>query len=160
MWCRWVLCTKACWAVPTATGPQSCEALALRRYLYPEQAAQARALLTFGHLIGNTDMHSGNLSLRVTVADLLQRRFSGRFTLAPVYDMLPMRWRPNLEMGDAADYAPFEPYLLNLAGTAHAPALQFWEQLAQWPVVSEALRSVAAEMATRLRAALPQRMEV
>ena len=71
---------------------------------------------------------------------------------APV---LPLR--PNPEMGGASDYSPFEPTLLNVAGTAHAPALQFWQQLAQWPVVSAALRTVAAEMAARLRAAPPQR---
>ncbi|MFO1297307.1 MAG: hypothetical protein U1F25_13120 [Rubrivivax sp.] len=31
------------------------------------------------------------------VADLAR----GRFTLAPVYDMLPMRWRPDLLSGGA-----------------------------------------------------------
>ena len=135
----------------------SCEALAQRRHLDAEDAAQARTLLGFGHLIGNTDMHSGNLSLRVFVPDLRQRRFSGRLSLAPIYDMLPMRWRPNPEMGGAADYSPFEPHLLNIAGTAYAPAMQFWEQLAQWTVVSKALRTVAADMAARLRTAAPQR---
>lgn len=45
-----------------------------------------RRLQAFGELIGNTDMHAGNLAFRLT--DELP------FTLAPAYDMLPMLWAP------------------------------------------------------------------
>ncbi|MGZ8215831.1 type II toxin-antitoxin system HipA family toxin YjjJ [Methylomagnum sp.] len=53
-------------------------------------AADAETLVlrhTFGILIGNTDMHLGNISFFTDDYT--------RFTLAPVYDMLPMRWAPS-----------------------------------------------------------------
>lgn len=96
----------------------SCEALAKRRWLEPAAAATARRALAFGRLIGNTDMHSGNLSLYVERAALGRRRFTGGLQLAPLYDMLPMRWRPNPEMGGAADYTPFEPDATSLGSAA------------------------------------------
>ena len=74
----------------------TCAALAAQRRLPAEAAAQARALWHFGRLIGNNDMHFDNLSLRVALPDLAR----GRFTLSPVYDMLPMRWRPDVHSGE------------------------------------------------------------
>ncbi len=103
-------------------------------------------LLAFGRLIGNTDMHSGNLALFVALPDLLK----GRFTLAPAYDMLPMRWRPNASLGGNPDYAPFEPDHASLSSPAVAPAQVWWSALADHPDISPALRRVAAEMARRV----------
>ncbi|MDZ5454962.1 HipA domain-containing protein [Azohydromonas lata] len=127
----------------------SCEALARQRRLSEVDAARAAALLQFGRLIGNTDMHSGNLGLIVQPQDLAK----GRFSLAPVYDMLPMRWRPDVLMGGACDYGPFEPDALSAASAAATPAVDFWLRLASLDVVSRALRDVAAEMARRVRQA-------
>jgi hypothetical protein len=45
-----------------------------------------RRLQAFGELIGNTDMHAGNLAFRQTDRLPLE--------LAPAYDMLPMLWAP------------------------------------------------------------------
>ena len=45
-----------------------------------------RRLSAFGELIGNTDMHFGNLAFFLT--DALPWR------VAPAYDMLPMLWSP------------------------------------------------------------------
>jgi hypothetical protein len=42
----------------------------------------------FGELIGNTDMHDGNLAFRPAAAG------SGMLSLAPAYDMLPMLYAP------------------------------------------------------------------
>ena len=69
-------------------------------------AETMRRLYRFGQLIGNTDMHFGNLSFH-TEPDRLQ------VTLAPVYDMLPMHYRPNAS-GAVSD----RPYELPI------PALQ------------------------------------
>ena len=124
----------------------SCEALARQRRLSPLDARRAEALLHFGRLIGNTDMHSGNLGLFVALQDLAR----GRFTLAPVYDMLPMRWRPDAALGGAADYAPFEPDPRSAASPAVGPARAFWQRLAAQAGASRALRSVAAVMADKL----------
>lgn len=123
----------------------SCQALERQRRLPPGAGAQAEALLHFGRLIGNTDMHFGNLSLAVAPGDVAR----GRFTLAPVYDMLPMRWRPDAALG-LADYAAFTPDDLALASPARAPARVFWQRLAAQAAVSTALRQVADEMAAWL----------
>jgi HipA-like C-terminal domain len=45
-----------------------------------------RFVETFGALIANTDRHMGNLACI--------DRYDGRFELAPIYDMLPMRFAP------------------------------------------------------------------
>jgi len=108
-----------------------------------------QALWHFGRLIGNTDMHGGNLSLWVE-GDDLKGLLRGRFTLAPVYDMLPMRWRPDATLGGAPDYAPFEPDALALSSGAREPAQAFWRALSGSDDVSRALREVAEAMAARL----------
>jgi hypothetical protein len=52
----------------------------------PKAYAKAALLFAFGTLIGNTDMHAGNLSF---VGD------SGQpYDLSPAYDMLPMAFSP------------------------------------------------------------------
>lgn len=129
--------------------PATCDALALQRRLSPLDAAAVRALFEFGRLIGNTDMHFGNLSLWV------DEPATGRFALAPLYDMLPMRWRTDGYQG-LQDYAPFEPS----SGMTHSSAdgkpsprtiaAEFWRRAAEHTPLSRALRVVAAEMATRL----------
>jgi hypothetical protein len=73
-----------------------CAASARQRRLTELDAERAAALLAFGRLIAKSDMHSGNLSLFVELEDLAK----GRFTEAPLYDMLPMRWRPNPVLGE------------------------------------------------------------
>lgn len=68
------------WPVVTA-------ALDKARVITPAAAAHAALLYAFGTLIGNEDMHQGNLSF---TSD------AGRpYTLAPAYDMLPMAFRPH-----------------------------------------------------------------
>ena len=126
----------------------TCEALERQGRLPAAAGAQVRALLEFGRLIGNSDMHSGNLSLGVE-RDALAK---GHFSLAPVYDMLPMRWRPDPVLGGAADYAAFDPDPISAAGPARAPAEAFWSGLSAHPRVASNLRQVAAEMARRLSA--------
>lgn len=103
-------------------------------------------LLAFGRLIGNSDMHSGNLALFVALPDLLK----GRFTLAPAYDMLPMRWRPNPSLGSNPEYAAFEPDQASLSSPAVAMARDYWAALADHADLGRALRRTAAAMHTRL----------
>lgn len=83
---------------PYGNWAQTCDALARQKRLDAHDAELAHSMLQFGRLIGNTDMHSGNASLfvkGVTLAEMVQ----GHFTWAPVYDMLPMRWKPDPMMG-------------------------------------------------------------
>lgn len=105
-------------------------------------------LLAFGRLIGNTDMHSGNLALFVALDDLPR----GRFTLAPAYDMLPMRWRPNASLGGNPDYSAFAPDRASLSSAAVPIARDYWAALAGHGEASRALRDTAAEMHERLAA--------
>lgn len=127
----------------------SCEALARQRRLSQVDATRAAALLQFGRLIGNTDMHPGNLGLLVQPHDLAK----GRFSLALVYDMLSTRWRPDALVGGASDYSPFAPDALSAASAAAVPAVDFWSRLASFDVVSRALREVAFEMTGRIQQA-------
>jgi hypothetical protein len=124
----------------------TCEALARQRRLPAIDAERAAALRHFGRLIGNTDMHAGNLGLLVRPEDVA----AGRFALAPAYDMLPMRWRPDPVGGGAAEYTPFEPDTTAAASAAIVPARDFWQRLATHGRASPGLRAVAREMANRL----------
>lgn len=122
------------------------QALARQGRLPGEQPDRIKALLEFGRLIGNTDMHSGNLALFVELEDLAR----GRFTAVPVYDMLPMRWRPDPLNGGWDDYVPFEPDERARKGPAVGPATVFWERLEAHNAASQELRAVAGEMLDRL----------
>lgn len=64
----------------------SARALEAEGLLAPESAERLRLLWAFGRLIGNSDMHDGNIALRLEPAFPL--------SLAPVYDMSPMALAP------------------------------------------------------------------
>ncbi len=134
---------------PFVGGPQqhwvaSCEGLAQRGLLTGEDEHQVRLLRDFGRLIGNTDMHFGNLNFFV---DDLAQIAKPHFTLAPVFDMLPMVWRPS-EFRDEMGYTPFAapqkpPGSTATWGLARDLAVQFWQRLAGCDAVSAGLRQVA-----------------
>lgn len=114
------------------------------RLLPAEAAAQVEALTWFGRLIGNTDMHAGNLSFRVT---------DGRLALAPVYDMLPMLYAPL--PGGELPRRSFEPPLPLPAQRAAwdeacEAALRFWHAAARDRRLSDAFRATAQANATVL----------
>ena len=101
------------------------------------RAVRLRAL--FGRLIGNTDMHFGNLAF------FLEPELPLR--LAPTYDMLPMHWQPR--PGDATpmpEFAPSAPLPqeMELWPEAAAMAEIFWRRVAADQQVSENFRSAAA----------------
>jgi HipA-like C-terminal domain len=125
----------------------SAETLVAQRRLAPEAVAQVHALRHFGLLIGNTDMHFGNLSLQVAPADAAR----GRFTLAPLYDMLPMRWRPDVSSGDLG-LLPFTPEPISLQSPARALAETFWSRLAGDRELSADFRALAVAMRARVGA--------
>lgn len=134
---------------PFVGGPQqhwvaSCELLARRGFLSAEDEHRVRLLRDFGRLIGNTDMHFGNLNFFV---DDLAQLARPQFTLAPVFDMLPMVWRPH-EFRDEMGYTPFAapqkpPGSTSTWNTARNLAARFWRQLAASDAVSPGLRQVA-----------------
>ena len=68
---------------------QSTQLLVDKRRLAIKDYEMVRLLDAYGALIGNSDRHPGNLSL--------SWQADGKFALAPVYDMLPMMYRPNTQ---------------------------------------------------------------
>jgi serine/threonine protein kinase HipA of HipAB toxin-antitoxin module len=73
-------------AMAPAPWPVVTAALAAAGHIRPDAHDGAALLYAFGTLIGNTDMHHGNLSFVSS---------HGRpYSLAPAYDMLPMGFQP------------------------------------------------------------------
>jgi hypothetical protein len=97
------------------------ERLVAAGLLGEDDAQRIRRLWWFGRLIGNTDMHTGNLSFMPV---------EGRFALAPAYDMLPMLYAP-LPGGElpAREFAPPLPLPPQRPewSVACSAALRFWQ---------------------------------
>jgi hypothetical protein len=98
-----------------------------------------RLLATFGALIANTDRHLGNLACF--------DRYDGRFSLAPVYDMLPMLYAPEHDELPARVFAPPAPSSDNLRefGRARVLAERYWSTCAGDARISAGFRGIAAE---------------
>lgn len=79
---------------PTVTWDRVALLLEERGVLSSEDALSLRVRYWFGRLIGNNDMHRGNVSF--------YRDANGGVTLAPCYDMVPMYLRPT-EQGAIVD---------------------------------------------------------
>jgi len=86
-----------------------------------EDSYKIRWLKAFGNLIGNTDMHLGNLSLI--------RAASRFYTLAPAYDMLPMLYRPVSGDTPGREFAPKGPTtdIADVWKSALKSAIDFWD---------------------------------
>ena len=69
-----------------STWPQVVRALAKEGIVEPEAMVGTNVLWAFGTLIGNTDMHGGNLSF--------MSEHGRPYQLAPAYDMTPMAFAP------------------------------------------------------------------
>lgn len=126
----------------------SCEALARQGRLSEQDAQEASCRQQFGRLIGNSDMHSGNLGLFAQGSNLFEIA-KGRFALTPSYDMLPMRWRPDPATG-LHDYGPFDTESIHAGPAARTAAHDFWTSLASHAGVGATLRRTASEMAVRM----------
>jgi len=104
-----------------------------------DDARKMRWLKAFGSLIGNTDMHLGNLSLIRT-----DSRF---YTLAPVYDMLPMLYRP--VSGDTPDreFSPQGPTIetADIWASALKSAIHFWDTTAGEDGLSGDFRAICRQ---------------
>jgi hypothetical protein len=129
------------------------DTLAAQRRLSAQDAERVRLWRAYGQLIANTDMHFGNLSLFVD--DIA----SGRFTVAPCYDMLPMKYKPEPHAGDFG-LQPIEPerprtVQADIWAQARALAIVFWGRVAEHTTCSSAFRDTARENAARITALAP-----
>jgi len=122
----------------------------LERNLIDHDTTQAiTRLWHFGQLIGNTDMHDGNLSFQPRSSSR-----AGSLMLAPTYDMLPMVYAP--QRGVELPPVHFAPRLplpaereaWQVAATA---AGEFWSRAAGDARISAAFRAICAENLQRVR---------
>jgi hypothetical protein len=118
-------------------------------FVAADTQADVVRLQAFGELIGNTDMHLGNLAFWLD--DQLP------FRIAPAYDMLPMLWAPTPQ-GEIVKrvFAPSSPIPSSLSAWAEASvwAIAFWEQVLADPRLSSdfvVIGSEALAIVKRLR---------
>jgi len=105
-----------------------------------------RLLHAFGTMIGNNDMHFGNISF-------LQED-SGRLRLAPSYDMLPMLYAPSTT-GEIIErdfsVIPPPPSGYEIWNRALPIAKSFWERVQANPLISHSFREKIADNAQKLK---------
>lgn len=118
------------------------ERLADAGWITADTAADVARLWWFGRLIGNNDMHPGNLGFHLVD--------SGPLPVAPAYDMLPMSLAPS-RTGAVLEATPIQPRAPDRGGQvphlawAAATAIHFWDDVAHCDHVQDpALRTVAA----------------
>jgi len=115
------------------------------RMISSGDARDLRWLWWFGNLIGNDDMHYGNISLFPNNP--------GTFELAPCYDMLPMRYRPT-NSGEIVhrepDPIPPPPQALEIWRSAFRSALGFWERIRADERISTDFSGIAVANLQRL----------
>ncbi|GIZ51326.1 type II toxin-antitoxin system HipA family toxin YjjJ [Noviherbaspirillum aridicola] len=105
---------------------------------------QVARIWHFGQLIGNNDMHDGNLAFRPGLV------------LAPVYDMLPMLYAPirGVELPDRSLNPPLPvPAELDAWQEAAQAALSFWERAAGDQRISQGFRTRCEDNARIVRRA-------
>nr|MBL8411844.1 type II toxin-antitoxin system HipA family toxin YjjJ [Dechloromonas sp.] len=102
----------------SAPWPSLVRHLAADGHVHPEAIAGAALLWAFGTLIGNTDMHAGNLSF--------VSRGGRPYQLAPAYDMLPMEFAPR-SSGSVVNMLPPAPLTATVDGQTWREALHLAE---------------------------------
>lgn len=107
------------------------------KHISPEDAGNLARLDLFGSLIGNTDRHHGNISL----IPLNEER--SRFKLAPVYDMLPMYYRPR--EGEELPVEAYNPPSIGDFGSVYDCAVKFWQEAGKDVRISEPFRKLCFE---------------
>ena len=125
------------------------EVLAGKKLISSSELSMVARVFSFGQFIGNTDMHFGNLSF--FVKDVRRPALS----LAPVYDMLPMMWRPGVHGGELAVASVREPPIMpsyeREQAEAREWAIAFWQQAAALDTTGAPLKKACEESAKRLR---------
>ncbi len=104
---------------------QTAQQLQRLRMLRDRDVQSISLLYAFGLLIHNSDMHFGNLSL------LHDGPSHAQFTLAPCYDMLPMRFAPTAQGIRPLQIPAVVPQadLLDVWSQALALAREFWNRV-------------------------------
>jgi hypothetical protein len=126
----------------------TCQALAKQKLLSESDARIVALSYLFGQFIGNTDMHFGNLSFFVDDVT------NPVLVPTPVYDMLPMMWRPDIHSGNLDPSPLREPRLpVGCAAEidlARSWAIDYWQQASCDAELSGEMRGLCLENARRL----------
>jgi hypothetical protein len=109
------------------------------RMLSTRDTQRIALLYAFGLLIHNTDMHFGNCAL------LHGGPSSTQFTVAPAYDMLPMRFAPTTQGLRTVDIPAVLPTadVLPVWAQAGALAKEFWSCVRSDAAISRDFRQIA-----------------
>jgi hypothetical protein len=118
---------------------QTAQHLQRMRMLAEREVERISLLYAFGLLIHNTDMHFGNLAL------LHDGPASKRFTLAPCYDMLPMRFAPTAQGLRPVQVPAVLPKadLLSVWPQALELASEFWQRVRADQAISRGFMQIA-----------------
>lgn len=114
-------------------------------WLDADAARRLRLVGWYGALIANSDMHLGNASVRL--------RDQRPLPLAPAYDMLPMRFRPQTSGEVVAQRyevaLPLPEQESDWRAAAHT-ALTFWQRVVDDARISAAFRAIAGDAVMQL----------
>ncbi|MBB6091187.1 hypothetical protein HNQ60_000033 [Povalibacter uvarum] len=107
---------------------------------------QVRLAATFGELIANTDRHFGNLAFI--------DRYDGEFALAPIYDMLPMLYKPEHDQIVERVFEPPTPTTSTMQsyGRARELAERYWGRCARDSQISAEFQAISTACLGALRA--------
>lgn len=110
------------------------------KWISPADLEHITQLYCFGQLIANTDMHFGNLSFFLPD--------EAPYPLAPVYDMLPMHFRPS-STGEVVERT-FEPKLPKPEDQViwlemYPHAITYWQQVQQCAEISSDFKAIATD---------------
>jgi hypothetical protein len=110
--------------------------LQFAKLLSLEDTVHLATLDLFGSLIANTDRHHGNISLIPTNDERTG------FKLAPVYDMLPMYYRPR--DGEELPSGAYQSVSIAPLDGTYEYAKRFWIEAGRDPRISEPFRMLCA----------------
>ncbi len=140
--CTWAALNSGLFGLASPAWVPGAQALHARGWLSGTSRDAIARIWQFGRLIANSDMHDGNLA------------FTPGLQVAPVYDMLPMRYAPPraAEVATPAFHPPLPLPSEQEAWQAALPAASlFWEMAANDERISGDFRRVCADHAAVLR---------
>lgn len=119
------------------TWVHTAERLEQQRIIDADTTRQIRWAQCFGRLIGNSDMHFGNLSLFSVGTRVLG--------MAPLYDMLPMMYAAPSGHVTEGVFAPtpVSPAEVEVWDSASAAALVFWQTVSRDERISSAFQATS-----------------
>jgi len=134
--------------------PIICQQLTGLGMVKPNELESIKVLYCYGKLIGNTDMHSGNLSF---FHDAYKK-----FELCPTYDMLPMYYSPNSN-GFMHHGVPQISIDADIGKEAWEKALQlateFWGEIQNQEMISPDFKSIAGNFLNIIKTDIYQKIE-